>query len=547
MNRNLTIFIFLLIALSKFSVSAQSSSVPANSNFFDNSKIIDINITLLQTNWAAQLDSLKASTSDDMLLGSIKIDGIQYDSVGIRYRGGNSFKFGSKRNPWQIKLNYIRSAQNHLGSKVLQISSALRDPSMVREVLSYEIARKYMFAPHANYVRVSVNNIYNGLYVNVENIDESFLDRNFGVANNALYKIYSADPKTIPDECHKNSYGSLENENNPACYLNFFRPLSSLPRWNELIEFINVLNKSPEQIEKVLDVDQTLWMLAFNNVLVNLSSYSGDKSINVYWYKNKFGQFTPIIWDLNLSFGSYKNTGSGSDLKLEQLQQLDPLLHLNEPSKPLASQLLKNPTYQKIYLSHLKAILNENFENNSYSKRTEELQKMIADAFYKDPNKTYKNEDLAKSMKQTIGETSKIPGLVELMEPRIKFLKKYPQLQYVPSRVRDINFASRDKYSSDTLKVFKLRAKIENFPKKVQVKYRFSNAEDFKTADLNDEGKDGDEKPNDKVFAAIIMPASPQNKEMEYYFMVENAATISFEPANYRQKLLKISLTELNK
>ncbi|HMZ47280.1 MAG TPA: hypothetical protein PLU36_10785, partial [Chitinophagaceae bacterium] len=39
--------------------------------------------------------------------------------------------------------------------------------------------------------------------------------------------------------------------------------------WKLLINLIKVLNKTPEQIETVLDVDQTLWMLALNNTLVN--------------------------------------------------------------------------------------------------------------------------------------------------------------------------------------------------------------------------------------------------------------------------------------
>ena len=547
MNRfYLNSLLFFCCLLSPWA-NAQNAATTAPNDFFNPSKIVELRLTLLQNNWAAQLDSLKASTSDDMLLATAVIDGIKYDSVGVRYRGGNSFKFGSKRNPWQIKLDFSNPTRNHLGTKLLQISSALRDPSMVREVLSYEIARKYMIAPRANYIMVFVNETYNGLYVNIENVDEPFLEKNFGTSNNALFKIASTAPANTPVGCRKNSFGNLEIEENPICYLDFFRPLSSNPRWSELRDFINTLNKSPEDIEKILDTDQTLWMLAFNNVLVNLSSYSGDKSINLYWYKNKNGQFTPIVWDLNLSLGSYKNTGSGSDLTLEQIQTLDPLLHLKEPTKPLISQLLKNPLYQKIYLSHLRTILTENFDNNAYTKRAAELQKLILSSFTNDPNKSYKNEDLAKSLKMTIGETSKIPGIVELMEKRTKFLKKHPLLQNVPCRVKDITFEQRDKYSNDTIKVFKIKAKVDGFPKKVEVKYRFSSSEKFMTINLEDDGKSNDDKPNDKIFGAAIAPKDAKNKEMEYYFMTENAGAVGFEPTDYVQKPLKVNLTDLNK
>jgi len=42
----------------------------------------------------------------------------------------------------------------------------------------------------------------------------------------------------------------------------------------------------------VLNVDRTLWMLAFNNTIANLSSYSGQQSQNFYLYKDQYGQIT---------------------------------------------------------------------------------------------------------------------------------------------------------------------------------------------------------------------------------------------------------------
>ncbi|MBK8428777.1 MAG: CotH kinase family protein [Lewinellaceae bacterium] len=61
------------------------------------------------------------------------------------------------------------------------------------------------------------------------------------------------------------------------------------------------------------------------------SSYTGNYSQNYYLYKDNFGRFQPVHWDLNLAFGSFKNTGKGSDLEIEDLQTLDPLLHADNP------------------------------------------------------------------------------------------------------------------------------------------------------------------------------------------------------------------------
>ena len=87
--------------------------------------------------------------------------------------------------------------------------------------------------------------------------------------------------------------------------------------WTDLQELTKVLNTDPGKIDRILDVDNALWMLALNNVMVNLSSYSGNHSINYYLYKDGNGRFQVVPWDLNLAFGSYKNTGSGSDLELK--------------------------------------------------------------------------------------------------------------------------------------------------------------------------------------------------------------------------------------
>ena len=67
------------------------------------------------------------------------------------------------------------------------------------------------------------------------------------------------------------------------------------------------------QIETVLDVDRALWMLAFNNVLVNLDSYSGAFRQNYYLYKDQNDRFDPIVWDLNMSFAGFPGgTGGGA-------------------------------------------------------------------------------------------------------------------------------------------------------------------------------------------------------------------------------------------
>lgn len=534
--KKFTFFFFILFL-------ALSNSFGQDKNdLYSLDRVHEIRLEFQRDNWAGIMDSLRLY-GNGLLSGIAKVDGKEYTNVGVRYRGNRSFRIGNKRNALHIKLNHQDSAQNHQGYQTLKLSNALRDPSMVREVLGYEIAGKYMIAPRASYSRVYINNEYYGLFINVEAIDEVFLEKNFQSAENTLIKCTPDLDKKSPEGCKQNIFSSLEYEENMECYKSNYE-LKSAKGWNDLANLANALYKNNSDLSKVLDVDATLWMLAFNNVVVNLSSYSGQYSQNYYLYKNNHGKFVPILWDLNLAFGSYKNTGEGSDLSNKELIKLDPLLHADTPYKPLISQLMKTPEYKKVYLSHMKTILNDNFMDNDYEQRAKDLQKLIEQAFTNDPNKTYTKEDFERSLYSTIGRRSKIPGIYSLMNKRAKFLKKHESLSAIPPTITEVNILGRGKYSNERVNDFKIQVTTTNKAKQVKVYYRFRPTADFNMVYLRDDGNSNDEAASDDIFGGLI--ASNGNETIEYYIVAENPLSVGYEPANYMFELRKASLKELN-
>ena len=145
--------VFLLIFSAQlFQIVAQTKG-----DFYDVAAIHDIKITFSQKNWMNVLDSNRIN-GNEMLVGTVTIDGSTYNNVGIAYAQSPSNQTSAVRNPWLMRLNLIDKKQNHQGYKTLVISQALRDPSLVREVLGYEIMRRYMPSPKANYVNMTVNN-----------------------------------------------------------------------------------------------------------------------------------------------------------------------------------------------------------------------------------------------------------------------------------------------------------------------------------------------------------------------------------------------------
>ncbi|NBC09736.1 MAG: hypothetical protein GVY26_21295 [Bacteroidetes bacterium] len=532
------LFLLSILILGTSSLLAQDDD-----NFYEVDKIQEIKIKFDQDNWRYLLDSLRFN-GDGLLIGSVEINGRKFNDIGVRYRESRSFQPGNKRNSMYIKLNFIDKEQNYQGHRSIKLSSALRDPSMVREVFGYEIARRYMPAPQANYARILVNGEYYGLFVNVENIDDAFLDKHFGGNEGTFIRCAPNLVDSEPSGCKADVYGSLQFDESAKCYLHNFQLLSE-SGWDDLIELAYLLNQKPDEVERVLNIDRTLWMLAFNNVLVNLSSYTGRYSENYYLYKGKEGKFTPILYDLNLCFGSYKNTGVGSDLKLKELQTMDPLLHVDNAAKPLISQLLRNSDYKQIYLSHISAIVNDFFRKDQYIERIRELQELISEAFEEDENRYYSMEDFNNSLDQTIGKRSRIPGLKELMTPRTEYLKKKVVLAVVPPDISEVTVSSREQFSSEKVENFKIQARVGKFPTEVHLFYRYGDSGEFQSAEMKDDGRHDDGEAGDGVYGVIVKPEEGAD-QINYYIFAKNAKAVSYEPPRYMYEQYSSSLEELN-
>jgi len=535
--------LLLLIAIIPATIFAQSGKNVRP--LFDKKTIGEIRLTLPASNWSDALDSMRIYGMG-MMTGTATVDGVKYEGAGVRFRGDKSYQLGLKRNPLTIKLNHVNKDQSHQGYTSLKLSSSLRDPSMVREVLFHEITANYMPSCQANYTKLFVNNEYIGVFVNLESIDMQFFETHYG-ANTGNYFRAGVDYKPeIPVSCKQNIFGSLEYEENLDCYKgNFETSPNSNANWADLQELTRILNNEPAKIERVLDVDRTLWMLALNNVMVNLNSYTGQHSINYYLYKDQNGHFQPIHWDLNLAFGSFKNTGNGSDLDNKALQNLDPLLQADNPYKPLISQLLKDPLYKKIYLSHIRQIVNEQFLTGAYEKRARELQGMIAVPFNDDKYKVYSLEDFQKSLRETIGKKSKIPGIVELMSKRAKYLKTHPELTALPSAISEVSVQGRGKFENQKVNSFRIAARADRFPKRMFLYYRFKDQGAYMSVPMNEESSN-DLPSGMKAFMVIVDGNSP-DAVLDYYFVAENAGTVAFLPMDYTKKPFKVKLSDLNK
>lgn len=498
----------------------------AQNNIFDVNQIKEIRLFFKESDWDKKLDSLKKLGNDYRLVGTMRLDGIQYDSVAVRYKGNSSFNAvrqqESSKLPFNIKVNEFKKKQKLPGNyETLKLSNVFRDPSFLREALAYEIARKYMPASHANYVRLYVNDKMIGFYNSVEPVEEAFLEKHFGSDKGILVKC---DPDWHNEElpkCPQSDKASLSYlGEDPNCYLTYYE-MKSNNKIGKLVDFIRILNKEPQKLEGLLNIDQVLWMHAFNNTLVNLDSYLGKLSHNYYLYKDTFGVWQPILWDLNLCFGGFRLDGiEQNPLSNEKLQGLSLLAHSQDADFPLISQLLKNDVYRKLYLAHVRTILNENFVSNSFYARAKELQNQIDFYVKDDANKLYNYESFKLNLESSAeAGKSKIIGINELMKKRTEILNVHPLLTKSAPIIKE----NRHIVNGEMLQV---NCKLEN-AQKVLCYYRNQKNAPFKSIELKDDGYQGDGAALDGHFGIMI----PKKDCSQYYFLAINNEAVTTMPA----------------
>ena len=406
-------------------------------DFYDTDRLHEVRITLPAANWDAVLDGFKQTGNGDRMLGSVLIDGVRYDSVGVRYKGNSSYhnvrKNGGDKLPFNIKLNYRKPEQAlPNGYNSIKLSNGFRDPGFIREVLAYELAGRYMPAPQCALAKVYINDEYFGLYSSTESIDKRFLKKHFPCNDSTLVKCDPNWDATPRPGCKKSDKASLMYlGDNPTCYFPYYE-MKSESGWRKLTALTKQLTDAKVDPATVIDVDQALWMLAYNNLIVNLDSYTGMLCHNYYLYENSHGTFIPLIWDLNLSFGGFRFLDSWKPLDNEALQTLSPFVWYKQkaPNRPLITRLLSEPLYRKLYVGKIHTMAQGYFANGEYLTRAHALRRLIDAEVARDPKKLYTQAQYTKSIDQTVslGKVD-IIGIEELMQARLAYLDQHPVFQ----------------------------------------------------------------------------------------------------------------------
>ncbi len=505
----------------------------AQKGFYDLDKIQDIKIVFGYADWDAKLDAQKAGAQDYIIALSCTINGEKFDSVGVKYKGNSSYSATRKKNPLHIKLDWKKN-QNYNGVTSIKMSNIFADPSYIREPLSYKLLGDYMDCPRANFAKVYVENKYYGVMTNVEPINNKFVGEHFGSSENTFIKCNPKFGGGVPPG-GSNVPTLIFLTYDSTKYKNIYE-LESKTGWYDLIKLTDTLAKKPNSLDKVLDVDRAIWMLAFNNLFVNLDSYSGAFGQNYYLYKDDNQRFIPIVWDLNMSFGSFNSTGLGG--VSTNLAQLKADLHSGTATRPLIKAIFANSTYKKMYYAHMRTMLKECFVNKKYETEAIAMRTFIEPEVKTDVNplSTYAQFQTGMTATGAGGAPGQnVRGISNLMEARVTYLLAQTEFTAATPVISNVDFSPKSAKKGDDIWI---TAKIEDLNNAV-VAYREDSEDIFTKVQLYDDGAHQDGAANDGVFGASL---KAKDFKMQYYIYAENANTGIFAPERAEHEFYKIEL-----
>lgn len=226
---------------------------------------------------------------------SVRIDGQQFDSVGIRKKGfiGSAI---STRPSLKINLDKYVKDQELGGMDLLTFNNNNQDPTQAQQFLVYGLMNKAgAMAPRVGFARIIVNGEDLGVYSHVEAIRKPFVKRHFGNSKGDLYEGLAGDftERSLPRIIHK--WGDDEE-------------MLGMTSLNELINQPGPLDVS--RLGEVLDLDSFFTLWATEVLTGHWDGYAGNRN-NWHLYRDPgSGRYYMIPWGADSAFPDPRpNTG----------------------------------------------------------------------------------------------------------------------------------------------------------------------------------------------------------------------------------------------
>ena len=169
-------------------LQSASRTMGYEQTLFDTSKVHTIDIII--DDWDSFLSTCESETYS---VCTVVIDNEAMKNVAIRGKGNTSLStvktMGSERYSFKIEFDQYEDGKNYHGLDKLSLNNLIQDNTYMKDYLAYCLMGEFgADAPLCSFVYITVNGEDWGLYLAVEGIEDSFLQRNYGRDTGELYK-----------------------------------------------------------------------------------------------------------------------------------------------------------------------------------------------------------------------------------------------------------------------------------------------------------------------------------------------------------------------
>lgn len=429
----------------KLGIQAAKAIMGYEEKLFDTSSVHTIDITM--DDWDSFIETC---TDEEYTACTVIIDNEAYKNVAIRAKGNTSLSsveaYGNDRYSFKIEFDHYDSTKNYYGLDKLCLNNIIQDNTYMKDYLCYQMMGYFgVDSPLCSYTYITVNGEDWGLYLAVEGIEESFLQRTYGSDYGELYKPDSTgmgggrgnggklDMNNMEDFINQdnNSENSSEtdsdsetsnnntNENNMSpgernnsndrgndkgggmqsddvsliytddeynSYSNIFdnakTDISDSDK-DRLISSLKQLNEN-KNIENIVNIEEVVRYFVVHNFVLNFDSYTGSMIHNYYLYEDN-GQLSMIPWDYNLAFGGFKSASDATSLINYPIDS--PVSGGTTDSRPMLAWIFNDEEYTGLYHEYFSEFISEYFDSGYFESMIDSVSEMISPYVEKDPTK----------------------------------------------------------------------------------------------------------------------------------------------------------------
>lgn len=174
-----------------FSYSAECSYA----DLFQSYEVMEIEISITEEEFEAMLEN---TTAEEYKQCDVTINGETYANVAIRTKGNTSLSqvasSDSDRYSFKVEFDHYDSGQSLEGLDKLVLNNLFCDATYIKEYIAYDIFNYIGVAcPYYSFAHITINGEEWGLYLALEAMEDSFVERVYSTSEGELYKPESME------------------------------------------------------------------------------------------------------------------------------------------------------------------------------------------------------------------------------------------------------------------------------------------------------------------------------------------------------------------